>query len=58
MRLVRTAFWCLLVVVTIAYVVPRLGDSHVASRIGTLHPAWLMLAGAILALHYALIFAL
>lgn len=58
MRVVRTAFWCLLVVVTIVYVAPRLGDSHVASRIGTLHPAWLALAGAILALHYGLIFTL
>ena len=58
MRVLRTAFWCLLVVVTIAYVVPRFGDSHVASRIGTLHPGWLVLAGAILALHYGLIFTL
>jgi len=58
MRLLRTVFWCLLVVVTIAYVVPRFDVSHLASRIGTLHPTWLALAGAILALHYGLIFTL
>jgi hypothetical protein len=58
MRLLRTIFWWALALVTVAYVVPRLGEWGVASRIETLRPGWLVLAGAILSLHYALVFAL
>jgi hypothetical protein len=58
MRVLRTVFWWALAFVTVAYVVPRLGEWDVASRIETLRPGWLVLAGAILSLHYALVFSL
>lgn len=58
MRVLRIAFWCALAVATIAYVVPRLGEWQVVSGIEGLHPAWLALAGAVLAVHYGLVFTL
>jgi hypothetical protein len=58
MRVLRAGFWVLLVMVTIVFVVPRIGEWHVVSGIESLRPAWLALAGAILAVHYGLVFGL